>query len=946
MLLKPKLRRDTMISCFLIGVSLININISGLPKTETPTYRTVRRIVILPLSTKYSTESKNPDLTQTNEIVQKTRHSDIHSSKTGYLIKAEPQTKPFKDTNSVKHKTFISDSKNGGTQQSNSEKAKISLSVTPTQASLRTQSNQHKRPQSSTLSHPSTTNHMKIGKASLHNRRNYNSHTKASHHTGRVLSVTPSQQDKMKDSTSFVKFAFSLNSPASIFLNNVESPPTKIEPIRAGYSGAISAPLNTFVQADSKKDKTGPGLSATPYIGSQKTSNSGVVFEEIDPLSLTNFILAAGDGLNEGKAEIEMSQAPIRLPDNTLKSGVILEIPEKNDFIGQNTQRAKKNDATPISQKHQENTIHKENVRNLPATDKMSTMDKTDARPSTKFRLSQTKQTPFSFSLSGLSVGSHTRSPKTTIPHSVKPTIKPTLKTPIIHKSPNTLSGHLSTTYHVQKQDSHHHHVKENRISKHQHHQNVQTHQNDMKSNVASNTYQYINNSRIQYQTTNNSPLKSPHKMHTDNKAPNTHSRDYVQQGSTLLSSFKPMKNVPVNNMVNQNFEVNDKFTPYSSTVQTGHSSDVHTAKTTPKIRIVEQKPTTPSWQSNHHTYSHQKVGKIGHYHKEPVIEIQGNSVSQSKHMNQIYSSNLSGVHKDHLMSHPGTQTTSTNMENTINGFPASQTKGSTKTNESVGSPNQWSTSELSASNTLFSGSPNPKKMSDKSGSAVLAQNMHQSTINEIPNQTKPNIVHSSLHAIGTQHHDKLQSVKNTPQQASQNQHQPEHQNRLETSHAGPGVQTRSKQGQSALPEMTQGIPAPRSPRLNTSTQAELKTPGTTKIPVFSKGTDNYAISPQLLSLLRQLPVGDLSNFEKRRLERILGVGNGQLDAKETDPVSAIENVIHEKKIQTGKASRFEVSPKGLASSKARYVAPSYLLENANTRKSLGDFFTAERATN
>lgn len=146
---------------------------------------------------------------------------------------------------------------------------------------------------------------------------------------------------------------------------------------------------------------------------------------------------------------------------------------------------------------------------------------------------------------------------------------------------------------------------------------------------------------------------------------------------------------------------------------------------------------------------------------------------------------------------------------------------------------------------------------------------------------------------------------------------------------------------------MTQRLPAQKQTYQTTPLPIQLNTPSTTKIPVFDTGNDHFSISPQLLALMRQLPVGDLPHHKKRRLEKILGVENGQLDGNTPEQESVIDNVIHEKSIQTGKASRFEVSQQRLASSNAHYVQPSSSITgNSNTRKNLGDFFIPKRAVN
>lgn len=1080
----------------------MNITISGAPKSERPIYNTVRRIVILPLPT-----GPTQDLAQTNEIVQKKSHSDhMHlkshgqSSKTGYLAKAKPETKPYDQPNKIEYKTLILNSQSGVVKESKPLKIiENNVSIVPPQNDHNSQINEMKSPSSIThlANHMKTTPVEKQQPPKATKKDEFGSYKpKSTHYTGNALSLAPSHYNQMKDSSSFVKFAFSLNSPASMYMNNAESPPTKVEPIAAGYSGSISAAPNSLARAEAGKDKAGPALSATPYIGPQKTSNTGIVFEEIDPLSLTNFIMAASEDFNHGLSDIKMSKVPVMLPDNNVKRGVVLEIPEKNDFIGQNTQREKKH-STSLDASHSGKVIvnelkQKEDTQpTTPSTPirsrELSKQKEQTLNPTNNFKLPQNKQTPFSFSLSGLSMGSHTHSPKTTVSHSVKPTIKPTIGTPVNQRSENMPSGHLSSTRHAWNQNHIHKHEVKNIQSPSQNTfvNNKYVHQNTRENMLAKNptmdstifdhkqndivptAYQYINNSRIQYQH------KEQHTTHyvktqTHGKPP---SRDYVHQASLSLSSFKPAENSPAYNIVGQNFDTKDKFaSPYGKIVRNDHSMIIQTAQTTPASRSLVQR-TTPSWQSGsnnvqHHPHTQQTIGKIGHYHKEPAIEVQGNSLTQTisnrpnKHQNQIYSPNLSSFkHQGQRITHP----TSSNMNSVINLSKPSGTHGTLNAMETSYKPNQWKPSNLSATNNANPGyKPVHQKSSERSGLSVskpttsnfhtITQQSHHNpkTTQRLMQPTKPNQIsqnasnnvanigqrnagtitlkteqqvglnppqnvrHNSQNRIQQQpsqnqgqrsqrvpsngkintfghnqptdtaiasrnyppHHNAPQHHTNVGQGLQQtSQHRPRGQNAIRDHvNSGKGLKgnigitktdpanSRSHfqqhsthhgavisqhKGHSTEPKMTQQHPAQKQTIQTTPLPIELNTPSTTKIPVFDTGNDHFSISPQLLALMRQLPVGDLPDHKKRRLEKILGVENGQLDGKTPEQESVIDNVIHEKSIQTGKSSRFEVSQQGLASSNAHYVHySSSITGNSNTRKSLGDFFIPKRVAN
>lgn len=62
--------------------------------------------------------------------------------------------------------------------------------------------------------------------------------------------------------------------------------------------------------------------------------NIGIVFEEIDFLLLINFIMVVSEDINYGFSDIKMLKVFVKLLDNSVKRGVVLEILEKNDFIG------------------------------------------------------------------------------------------------------------------------------------------------------------------------------------------------------------------------------------------------------------------------------------------------------------------------------------------------------------------------------------------------------------------------------------------------------------------------------------------------------------------------------------------------------------------------------------------------------------------------------------
>lgn len=1084
--------------CYLSCLSLMNITISGGPKSERPIYNTVRRIVILPLPT-----GRTQDLAQTNEIVKKKSHYDhMHlkshgqSSKTGYLAKAIPETKAYDQPNKTEYKTLILNSQSGVVKESKPAKnIESRLSIVPPQNNKNSQINEKKSP--STTTH--VANHMittPIGKSQLpkaDKKKEFGSYEpKSSHYTGNALSLAPPNYNQMKDSSSFVKFAFSLNSPASMFMNNVESQPTKVEPIAAGYSGSISAAPNSLARAEAGKDKAGPALSATPYIGPQKTSNTGIVFEEIDPLSLTNFIMAASEDINHGLSDIKMSKAPVKLPDNSVKRGVVLEIPEKNDFIGQNTQREKKNSIS-LDAIHSGKAIvnQVQQVKNMqPTTQSTPTQSidlnkqkKQTPNPTNNFKLSQRKQTPFTFSLSGLSMGSHTHSPKTTVSHSVKPTIKPTIGTPLHQRFVNMPSGHLSLSRRAWNQNHVHKHEYKHIQSPSQNTfvNNKHLHQNtrenmlvknptmdstilDHKQNdIVPTAYQYINNSRIQYQRKEQFHTTHSRKTQTPGKPP---SGDYVHQASQSLSSFRPAENSPAYNIVGQNFDNKDKFAPpYGKIVRNDPSMIIQTAPTKPTSRSVVQGPTTPSWQSRnnnvqHHQHTQQTIGKIGHYHKEPAIEVQGNSLTQTfsnqlkKHSNQIYSPSLSSF------KHQGqriTQPSSSNVNPVSNLSKSSGTHGTLNAMETSNKPIQWTPSNLLASNKANPGykpvnqnpmvrsgfavskhassnfnigtqqshhnqktsqrlvrPTHPSKLSQNSSKNVAStgqpnagtttlktrqqvglkppQNVGHNSHNRIQQQPRQNQGQRSQRVpsnnkINTfsrkqppdtpiasrnypHYHNAPQHYTNVNQGLQQNsQHRPPGQNAIQNhGNSGKGLKdidiTKTNPfqqhsthhgavvisqhtGHSTEPRMTQRLPAQKQTYQTTPLPIQLNTPSTTKIPVFDTGNDHFSISPQLLALMRQLPVGDLPHHKKRRLEKILGVENGQLDGNTPEQESVIDNVIHEKSIQTGKASRFEVSQQRLASSNAHYVQPSSSITgNSNTRKNLGDFFIPKRAAN
>lgn len=62
--------------------------------------------------------------------------------------------------------------------------------------------------------------------------------------------------------------------------------------------------------------------------------NIGIVFEEIDFLLFINFIMVVREDINYGFSDIKMLKVFVKLLDNSVKRGVVLEILEKNDFIG------------------------------------------------------------------------------------------------------------------------------------------------------------------------------------------------------------------------------------------------------------------------------------------------------------------------------------------------------------------------------------------------------------------------------------------------------------------------------------------------------------------------------------------------------------------------------------------------------------------------------------
>lgn len=62
--------------------------------------------------------------------------------------------------------------------------------------------------------------------------------------------------------------------------------------------------------------------------------NIGIVFEEIDFLLFINFIMVVSEDINYGFSDIKILKVFVKLLDNSVKRGVVLEILEKNDFIG------------------------------------------------------------------------------------------------------------------------------------------------------------------------------------------------------------------------------------------------------------------------------------------------------------------------------------------------------------------------------------------------------------------------------------------------------------------------------------------------------------------------------------------------------------------------------------------------------------------------------------
>ncbi|XP_062603193.1 uncharacterized protein LOC134264964 [Saccostrea cucullata] len=988
----------------------------GPPKPQRPNYRTVRRIVILPIRAPTPTvptvrnikQNKGMGLTssQLNFGPQK---SPKQGSQTGFLTKAKPDMKPYKNTKSVEYKTISLSSKSDATKKSNSE---THQSSSKTVAQSKSQYTENKLTSATMSQHNDVSHAPKL--------------------TGSTLSLSPLHHKQMKDSTSLVKFAFSLNSPASMFMNNIEAKPTNVSPVKTGYSGLISAAPNSVLRKEAGKDKAGPALSATSFVG-QKSSNNGIVFEEIDPLSLTNFILAANEAPDSGFSggpDISMSMAPVKLTDNTVENSVVLEIPEKNDFIGRSTHKEKKSEIVDKQNKQRfdntlTNQIQEKDYHRHVSIKPVNPKTSASVSHSHHLKTSQSSQRPYTFSLSGISLSSHTHSPKTTVPHSVKPTIKPTLGVPV-HQETNKAAQHSSTHQthskltslsqrqpmqtSLSKQPS----VK-NTLTKHQYTKNINTH------------HQHSSNTRIKYLPLKNSltDLKSENKF---SKPP---SRDYVYRSSSL-TSFNPRKSTLAYQTVGHNFDINDKFTTkYTHPPHTGHSSVSHTATTTPSSRIVVYTPATPNWQHKSSLPSHMS-GKIGHYKKQFVIESQ-NGVSFSdhnqlqRHPNQVDRSIPSaGKQSTYKIARfeqlsgqrPSTKTSPNTIENTIN---HSKSWNDQKLLKTIDNSKQWS-------NKILASKPQNAKMDYQLTKPVASKplNVKKDYQNQItkPVVSKPlnarkdyqnklsmpagllgyaisgpldseakhsrqiirptsrpdshtkhrtsvNLKDTKIqHIIENKINSGRQSGWVTPQplkpprygavnkiQTSlrqqtkpdiryqqHHQHQQGHRSVVKTQHHD------HRTVESTLQQPIQAVTPPthiHSPQMTLTARPPLsvtqKSIETTKVAFFSTGTESYAISSQLLALLRQLPVGDLPDHKKRRLEKILGVENGQLEEKSPEPLSevdALNNAVHEQSIKNGKARQFEVSHQKLTSNNRRYVQPTFNgANNENVKSSLSAFF-------
>ncbi|XP_061189144.1 uncharacterized protein LOC133197234 [Saccostrea echinata] len=971
----------------------------GPPKPDRPKYRTVRRIVILPLRAPTPTvptvrnTKQNKDMgLKPSQLNTEQQKSLKQSSQTGYLTKAKPEMKPYKHT-SVEYKTIPLSSKTDAPKASKSE---THQSNSKTVEQSKSQYTENKLTSITMSQHHSGT------------------HAPKSLHTGNNLSLSPPQhKQKMKDSTSFVKFAFSLNSPTSLFMNNMETQATNVSPVKTGYSGSISAAPNSVLRARAGKDKAGPVLSATSFVG-QKSSNNGIVFEEIDPLSLTNFILAANEGPSSGFSggpEISMSTAPIRLRDNTVENSVVLEIPEKKDFIGTSTQKEKKSEIVGKENKKQYDTTlanriqEKEHHRHTavkPVSDKTNPKTSASVSPSHHLRTSQTshRPNPYTFSLSGISLSSHTHSPKTTVPHSVKPTIKPTLGVPVLHVT-NKAAQHTSTQQTQNKRES---------LSKHQSMQNSLTKQSLMENSrhkyrypeIINTDHQHTGNSRIKYLPLKNS-LTGSH-MKSENKFTKSPSGDYVHH-SPSLTSFNPRKSTHAYKTVGHNFDINDKFTPkYTYLPHTGHSSVSYTATTTPSSRIVMYNITTPSWQ-HRNSLSNHVSGKIGHYKMQSFIEKQTNGLSFSEHnqlqghQNQVDRSSPSVgrqstntiTHFDqqtgHTLQRPAPKASPHNIENTIN---YSKSWNTQKSSNTIDNSKQWSNKDLLVSKPLNAERNYQNHISKRTGMhgfaisrPINSEPKHSWQITRptsspgirISQRTPVDLKNTKIqHVIRNKIYNERQSGWATPnplqtlkssamnkihatlrQQTKPDirykqhlQHPQGHRTVIKTqqhSHSTAG---------STLQQPTQAVtpPTPRHSHrttLGVTNRPHLpvtqKSAETTKVAFFSTGTESYAVSPQLLAILRQLPVGDLPDHKKRRLEKILRVENGQLEEKSPEPLSdvnALNNAIHEQSIKNGKARQFEVSHQKLTSNNLRYVQPTFNgANNENVKTSLGAFFAS-----
>lgn len=1025
------------------------MNISGPPKPKRPIYRTVRRIVILPLPTPKPSASTVYGTKQNKDIVHKSSQMHFKESnnlkqrpQAGYLTKAQPETKSFEDTNKIEYKTVTLDSKNDAVR---SEYAGNNLSKSPTKIhqNSKIEYPKHQLPQNKLSSVPTQKHQpdrveqlkskdMKIKSSPNSTYHKYSgTRDSESRYSGNSLSLSPPRYNHMKDTTPFVNFAFSLNSPASMFMNTAEARTTKVQ--SRDYSGSISVAPNSIARAKAKNDKAGPGLSATPFV--KKSSNAGIVFEEIDPLSLTNFIMAASKDVNNGGSDIRISTAPVKLTDSSIKKGLLLEIPEKNDFIGKKTQKKKKNVVNMQSLKQKKNTSNNESKKDMPhryisvrpLSDLKMTKDNTNiSPPHSRHSPSEHshRRNPFSFSLSEISPKSHTHSPKTTVPHSVKPTIKPTLVVPMPQQENSKSSAQRTSVRLAQMQQNvlnkkqtgktslSKYQIVENSLSKHQ----------SMKDFLTKHTmHQPKDNSRIQYKTLENSFTRPPLKPQMEKKFTKYPSRDYVPQTSSI--SIPPMQNAKTYTVAKHSFDVRDNSTTkYSTTTHTDHSTIAQLQATTPSSRIMAYKPTTPNWRrrnSHHHT-----SGKVGHYEKQSTIEIQGSRNANNHNQipvlpNQIHGSSLSNRKfspytienfnqlPKQTVSHPASRTMSNKMENTINkSKPRDMHISLHNMDNTISHTKQWATKDLSTSKTQNTKdiyhNPNqimkPTKMHGyaihmpKSSTAKHTQSItrppthsnsqsgHKSTqsLTSYNNQSPYFIIenggkterqsrwmtpspkhsnnqgmikmnhqepksHNMVYSIYNKPNSQIQktqqqvhshtTLNNIQQQTKQQEHpihysarhnavntayQPtkananiryqkhsqSHTSMIIGQQKSQNTQVKSVQKQpfpvvtqrpstiKYYPQTTLGVtPIPITPQ----------TPATTKVPVFSSGTERYAINSHLLSLLRQLPVGDLPDHKKRRLERILGVKNGQLEDNIPEPTSEVSALY--------KANHLEVSP-------------------------------------